>query len=115
MLAVPTLAAALPVGVSPTSATQDTPVTSAFYPEPKRMEEFVFRFNHRKSRSRELVFFRLLELAVGHHSVRYDNLVAGERPRKTMPTPPLTNGHPPSLDRQPAGRPWRGAHLVNSV
>ncbi len=78
------------------------------------LDEFVFRFNRRRSRRRGLVFFRLLELAVGHHPVRYDNLVAGERPRKTMPTPPVTNGHPPSLERQPASRPWRGADLANS-
>jgi hypothetical protein len=31
----------------------------------------VFRFNRRGSRSRGLVFYRVLELAVGHDPVRY--------------------------------------------
>jgi hypothetical protein len=32
------------------------------------LDEFVFRFNRRRSRSRGLVFYRLLELAAGHDS-----------------------------------------------
>jgi len=78
------------------------------------LDEFVFRFNRRRSRSRGLVFYRLLELAVGHDPVRYDDIVTGERPRKKMPTPPVTRGHPPSLERLPADRPLRRADLVNS-
>src|SRR6266545_4841376 len=35
------------------------------------MDEFVFRFNRRRSRSRGLVFYRVLELAVAHDPVRY--------------------------------------------
>ena len=69
------------------------------------MDEFVFQFNRRRSRSRGLVFYRLLELAVGHDPVRYDDIVAGEPPRKKMPTLPATRGHSPSLERLPAGRP----------
>ena len=76
------------------------------------LDEFVFRFSCRRSRSRGLVFYRLLELAVGHDPVRYNDIVTGERPRKTMPIPPATRGHPPSLERLPAGRPWRRADLV---
>ena len=30
------------------------------------LDEFVFRFNRRRSRSRGLLFYRLLELAAGH-------------------------------------------------
>ncbi len=75
------------------------------------LDEFVFRFNRRRSRSRGLVFYRLLELAVGHAPVRYRNIVAGKRPRKIPPTPPATRGHPPSLERPPAERPWRAANL----
>jgi ISXO2-like transposase domain/Transposase zinc-ribbon domain len=71
------------------------------------LDEFVFRFNRRRSRSRGLVFYRLLELAVGHDPVRYADIIAGKRPRKVSPTPPLTRGHPPSLERLPAQRPWR--------
>jgi len=52
---------------------------------------------------------RLLELAAGHDPVRYHNIVAGKRPRKIPPTPPATRGHPPSLERPPAERPWRAA------
>jgi len=39
-------------------------VTSSFCRELKRIEEFTFRFNRRNSRSRGLVFRRLLEQAV---------------------------------------------------
>ena len=38
--------------------------------------EFAFRFNRRRSRSRGMVFYRVLELAVGHAPVRYRDLVA---------------------------------------
>ena len=75
------------------------------------LNEFVFRFNRRNSRSRGLDFYRVLELAVGHHPVRYLDIVAGERPRKMPPTPPGTTGHPPSLDRPASDRPWRTPNL----
>jgi transposase-like protein len=75
------------------------------------LDEFVFRFNRRRSASRGLVFYRLLELAVGHDPVRYRNIVAGKRPRKIPPTPPAERGNPPSLERPPAERPWRAADL----
>jgi len=78
------------------------------------LDEFVFRFNRRRSRSRGLVFYRLLELAVGHDPVRYRDIVAGKRPRKIPPTPPAARGHPPSLERPPAERPWRAADLGSS-
>ena len=71
------------------------------------LDEFVFRFNRRNSRSRGLVFYRVLELAAGHEPVRYREIVAGKRPRLMPPTPPATRGHPPTLDRPPAQRPWR--------
>lgn len=71
------------------------------------LNEFVFRFNRRRSRSRGMVFFRVLELAVAHDPVRYQDLIASRRPRKVSPTPPGTRGRPPSLDRPPADRPWR--------
>jgi len=41
------------------------------------LDEFTFRFNRRRSRSRGLVFYRLLELAVAHDPVRYRELAAG--------------------------------------
>lgn len=38
--------------------------------------EFVFRFNRRISRSRGILFYRVLELAIGHSPVRYHELIA---------------------------------------
>jgi transposase-like protein len=75
------------------------------------LDEFTFRFNRRRSRSRGLVFYRVLELAAGHDPVRYRDIVVGKRPRKTPPVPPAARGHPPSLERSPAQRPWRDADL----
>ena len=62
------------------------------------LNEFVFRFNRRRSRSRGMVFYRVLELAVAHDPVRYQDLIATRRPRAVRPTPPQVRGHPPSLD-----------------
>lgn len=72
------------------------------------LDEFTFRFNRRTSRSRGLVFLRLLELAVRHEPVIYRELIAepnptGYRPGRGGP------GHPPSLERPRANRPWRAA------
>jgi len=71
------------------------------------LNEFAFRFNRRRSRSRGLVFYRVLELAVAHDPVRYRQLVANPATKRTPPLPPARRGHPPSLQRAPAGRPWR--------
>lgn len=76
---------------------------------PSYLNEFVFRFNRRHSRSRWMVFYRVLELAVGHAPVRYRDIVAGQRPRTVRPTPPQARGQPPSLERPPANRPWRNS------
>ena len=75
------------------------------------LDEFVFRFNRRRARSRGLVFYRLLQLAAGHDPVRYRDIVAGKRPRKIPPAPPAGRGHPPTLERPSAERPWRAADL----
>lgn len=71
------------------------------------LQEFCFRFNRRTSRSRGLVFLRLMQLAVEHDPVRYRDIVARPKAKKTPPSPPGPRGHPPSLDRPPAERPWR--------
>ncbi len=76
---------------------------------PGYLNEFVFRFNRRRSRSRGLVFYRLLELAVQHDPVRYRDLVLSPEPRARRPIPPGRRGHPPSPDRPGAARPWRAA------
>lgn len=74
---------------------------------PSYLNEFVFRFNRRRSRSRGMVFYRVLELAVGHGPVRYRELVKHPRPRPSRRRPSRTRGRPPSLERQAADRPWR--------
>jgi transposase-like protein len=79
------------------------------------LNEFVFRFNRRRSRSRGLVFYRVLELAVGHEPVRYQDLIANPQPRAVSPTPPQAHGNPPSLERPPANRPWRTAGQDSSA
>jgi transposase-like protein len=73
------------------------------------LDEFVFRFNRRRSRSRGMLFYRILELAVVHEPVRYKDLVAARRNRPVPPIPPQAGAHPPSLDRPPANRPWRNS------
>jgi transposase-like protein len=76
---------------------------------PSYLNEFVFRFNRRRSRSRGMVFYRVLELAVAHEPVRYHDLIVAQRPRAVPPMPPRRRGRPPSLERPPANRPWRTA------
>jgi len=46
------------------------------------LEEFIFRFNRRTSRSRGLLFYRLIEQAVATSPVPYQEMVTGERGRK---------------------------------
>jgi transposase-like protein len=71
------------------------------------LDEFVFRFNRRTSRSRGLVFHRVLDLAVAHEPVRYRDLVVDPRPKRKPPAGRAGWSHPPSLERPPANRPWR--------
>ena len=54
-----------------------------------------------------MVFYRMLELAVAHDPVRYEELLVTKRPRKVMPTPPGEYRRPPSLERPAAHLPWR--------
>ena len=76
------------------------------------LDEFVFRFNRRTSRSRGLVFHRVLELAVAHDPVRYRDLVIDPRPKRKPTAGQAGWGHPPSLERPPANRPWRTSDLA---
>jgi hypothetical protein len=71
------------------------------------LNEFVFRFNRRHSRSRGMLFYRVLELAVAHEPVRYRDLIVNARPAGTPRRAPGARGHPASLERPPAERPWR--------
>src|SRR5207248_11492872 len=66
------------------------------------LNEFVFRFNRRRSRSRGLVFYRILQLAIAHDPVRYRDLVLNPQPKTTPPTPPGKRVYLPSMDRPPA-------------
>jgi transposase-like protein len=74
---------------------------------PNYINEFVFRFNRRGSRSRGLLFYRLLQLAVDHDPVRYRDLIAKPERLPTPRTPPLSRGRPASVQRPAANRPWR--------
>lgn len=76
------------------------------------LDEFVFRFNRRRSRSRGMVFYRVLQLAVAHAPVRYRELVAHSKAKPVSPTPPGGGGHPPSLDRPRVHRPWRATRAT---
>jgi hypothetical protein len=76
------------------------------------LNEFCFRFNRRRSRSRGLVFYRVLELAVGHDPVRYRDLVADPKAKAKPPAAPAQRGHPPSIERPRLARPWRTADLA---
>jgi len=62
------------------------------------LDDFVFRFNRRRSRSRGMLFYRVLELAVAHAPVRYRDLVADPQPKRVPPKPPSSPGQPPSPD-----------------
>ncbi len=72
------------------------------------LNEFVFHFNRRRSRSRGLVFYRVLELAAAHEPVRYRDLIAKPRPGGAPRIPP-------SLERSPANRPSSAAGSDNSA
>lgn len=60
------------------------------------LNEFAFRFNRRRSTSRGMVFYRVLELTLGHDPVRYRDFR------------PAAQGHPPRLRPGPAAthRAW---------
>lgn len=78
------------------------------------LNEFVFRFNRRRSHSRGMLFYRVLELAIAHRPVRYRQIVVDPSPKATAPHPPIARGQPPSMERPPADRPWR-AHQTLQV
>lgn len=81
---------------------------------PDYLNEYTFRFNRRRSRSQGLLFYRVIELLVGHDPIRYKDLIAGHQPRRTPPRPPGTTGHPPSIHRTLPDRPWRSTGKTHS-
>jgi hypothetical protein len=61
---------------------------------PNYLDEFVFRFNRRCSRSRGMVPYRILQLAVDHDPIRYRQLVATSEPKAIRPHPPADSSRP---------------------
>ena len=75
---------------------------------PAYLNEFVFRFNRRRSASRGMVFYRILQLAAGHEPVRTwicspaKSRAVRSEPRATgTPSEPrVPSGGPPVADRR---------------
>ena len=68
------------------------------------LDEFVFRFNRRRSRSRGLVFYRVLELAAVHDPVRYRELIYNPQPGRAVHSRPAgAAGRPALSDPERAG------------
>ena len=83
-------------------------LTSTFSYELKRIDEFTFRFNRRRASHRGLVFYRLLQLAVGAPPVTYRELVVNSKPKGVRPAGVLgPRGRPGTLALPPADKPWR--------
>jgi transposase-like protein len=72
------------------------------------LDEFTFRFNRRKARSRGLLFYRLLELATATAPARYEDIVAdpGIKSRKVVPVPPTTKRVAAGTLAMVADHPW---------
>jgi len=70
-------------------------------------DEWVFRFNRRRSRSRGLLFHRLMAQAADGDVVTYKDLRKAGRTRPPPPLPPGPRSPPASLDLGPVGLPWR--------
>lgn len=75
------------------------------------LDEFTFRFNRRRSRARGMLFYRLLEGAVGTSPRTYRSLVVGPGSgRWKMPVPPSDKRvRSESLAGERLDRPWRTA------
>lgn len=73
------------------------------------LDEFAFRFNRRRSRSRGMLFYRLLQQAVQAPPRTYRSLVAdpGAGRKQLQPPGPDKRVRPPSLAGAPLDRPWR--------
>lgn len=72
------------------------------------LDEFIFRFNRRKSTSRGLVFMRLLQRAMTGSPVTYRQLVRQPSPKTTRPRGVKgPRSQPSSLVQLTVARPWR--------
>ena len=75
---------------------------------PAYLDEFTFGFNRRRASHRGLVFYRLLQPAVGAPPVTYRELVLNSRPKKVRPAGVLgPPDRPRTLALPPADKPWR--------
>jgi len=70
-------------------------------------DEWVFRFNRRRSRSRGLLFYTLLRQAVDAEPLTYRSLRKTGRTRPSPPTAPGPRSRPPSLEIGTVELPWR--------
>ena len=68
---------------------------------PGYLDEFVFRFNRRRSASRGLVFYRVLELAAGHDPVRYRDLSSASSQGTARTAAPGSSAKPGPPEREP--------------
>lgn len=72
------------------------------------LDEFVFRFNRRRSQARGLLFYRLLEQAAVADPIAYRQLVVNpETGRRNATAPSGPRRNPSSLAQPLAERPWR--------
>ncbi|MPY81658.1 MAG: IS1595 family transposase, partial [Actinophytocola sp.] len=71
------------------------------------LDEWVFRFNRRRSRSRGLLFHTLLRHAVDAEPVTYQSLRKAGRSRPPPPPPDGPRPWPSSLDVRRPRLPWR--------
>lgn len=75
---------------------------------PEYLDEFIFRFNRRKSRHRGLVFMRLLHRALAGEPVTYRDLMPVPRAKATPPQGVAgPRSKPGSLTIEAHYRPWR--------
>jgi transposase-like protein len=74
------------------------------------LDEFAFRFNRRKSATRGMLFYRLLEQAVATKPIPYEALVVVSRPKRTAPLPPpARRSGPGTLAAGSLDHAWRAA------
>lgn len=76
---------------------------------PAYFDEWVFRFNRRRSRSRGLLFHRLMAQAATGDALTYNDLRKAGRTRPAPSRPPAARSLPPSLDLGRVGLPWRSS------
>ena len=79
------------------------------------LEEFCFRFNRRHSRARGLLFYRLLQYALGAQSLNLPTTRGQPAAQPKAIKPPGVKGprsHPGSLAQPPEDRPWRAAQSL---